>query len=66
MYHIVNPHRGNWNDVLQGLKAGGLQFDTVDRAEWIKRLAASSPDVAINPSYKLLVGFESRPAVSFR
>lgn len=66
VYHVLNPRSGNWKDVLQGLKAGGLRFETVGRTEWIKRLAASDPDVANNPSYKLLVGLPLRPAAVFR
>lgn len=55
VYHVLNPRVANWQDVLDGLKLGGLQFETLDRREWVKRLAASDPDVAKNPTYKLLV-----------
>lgn len=55
VHHVLNPHYGKWSDILDGLKAGGLKFDVVDRQEWLERLSKSNPDVAVNPSYKLLV-----------
>lgn len=55
VYHVLNPHNGTWDDVLAGLKEGGLTFEAVERREWLDRLAKSDPDVTANPSYKLLV-----------
>jgi hypothetical protein len=57
VYHVLNPHIGKWSDILEGLKAGGLKFEVIERTEWLERLAKSNPDVAINPSYKLLVSY---------
>lgn len=55
VYHVLNPRVGNWKDVLEGLKLGGLKFETVDRRVWVKRLEESDSDVGRNPTYKLLV-----------
>lgn len=56
VYHIVNPNVGaSWGDILAGLKAAGLEFETVDRTEWIQRLAKSDSDGVKNPTIKLLV-----------
>jgi len=61
VYHIVNPdNHAGWNEILDGLEAGGLKFDRVDRNKWVELLATSDPDPAKNPSIKLLV----RPVVS--
>lgn len=55
VYHVLNPHAANWQDVLDGLKLGGLEFETLDRREWVRRLGYSDADVVKNPTYKLLV-----------
>ncbi|TYJ58239.1 hypothetical protein B9479_001064 [Cryptococcus floricola] len=60
VYHIVNPHLSSWSDVLAGLAAGGLEFDTVPQTEWVARLSQSNPDVAVNPAYKLLDFYQAR------
>lgn len=59
VYHVLNPYVGNWQHVLDGLKLGGLEFETLDRREWVKRLGESDADVVKNPTYKLLVWFSS-------
>ena len=55
VYHVLNARCGAWSDVLKGLKEGGLVFETVERREWLRRLAGSEPDVSKNPTIKLLV-----------
>ncbi|ODN75184.1 hypothetical protein, variant [Cryptococcus amylolentus CBS 6039] len=60
VYHIVNPHLSSWSDVLAGLAAGGLKFDTVPQTEWVARLSQSNSDVAVNPAYKLLDFYQAR------
>lgn len=56
VYHIVNPNTSaSWADILEGLKDAGVKFDTVDRMEWLERLAASEKDPERNPIIKLLV-----------
>lgn len=57
VYHVLNPRVANWQVVLDGLKLGGLDFETLERREWVKRLGQSDADVAKNPTYKLLVRF---------
>ncbi|KAK8847380.1 hypothetical protein IAR55_005238 [Kwoniella newhampshirensis] len=60
VYHIVNAHISSWSDILAGLKAGGLEFDVVDRHTWLENLAKSNPDVTQNPTYKLLNFYQNR------
>ncbi|KAJ6469803.1 hypothetical protein C8R47DRAFT_949076, partial [Mycena vitilis] len=55
VYHIVNPNiSASWDDILAALKTAGLQFETVDRTEWVQRLAKSDLDGVKNPTIKLL------------
>ncbi|KAJ7695061.1 L-aminoadipate-semialdehyde dehydrogenase [Mycena rosella] len=61
VYHIVNPDTSaSWDDMLAGLKAAGLKFETVDRTEWVQRLATSDSDGVKNPTIKLLPFFQMR------
>lgn len=62
VYHVLNPRVGNWQHVLDGLKLGGLKFETLDRREWVRKLAESDSDVVKNPTYKLLVCMSFPPA----
>lgn len=56
VYHIVNPNTSaSWADILVGLKDAGVKFETVDRMEWLERLATSEKDPERNPIIKLLV-----------
>lgn len=56
VYHIVNPNiSASWDDILAALKVAGLEFETVNRTEWVQRLARSDSDGAKNPTIKLLV-----------
>lgn len=61
VYHVLNPHAGNWQHVLDGLKLGGLKFETLDRREWVRRLGESDADPVKNPTYKLLVRMSLSP-----
>ncbi|KAL7265839.1 hypothetical protein RUND412_011634, partial [Rhizina undulata] len=38
----------------------GLKFEEVDQKEWIRRLAASNQDPAVNPPVKLLEFFKGK------
>ncbi|WRT64799.1 uncharacterized protein IL334_001733 [Kwoniella shivajii] len=60
VYHVLNAHLASWTDILEGLKKGGLQFETVDRYEWLEKLARSNSDVTVNPTYKLLSFYQNR------
>jgi thioester reductase-like protein len=60
VYHVVNPRAAEWRTVVDGLAAGGLEFDRVPATEWLDKLAASYPDPETNPSYKLLSFWEGR------
>ena len=56
VYHIVNPNISTtWDDILVGLKDAGLEFETVEKSEWLDRLAASDKDPERNPVIKLFV-----------
>ncbi|KAJ7626417.1 L-aminoadipate-semialdehyde dehydrogenase [Mycena polygramma] len=67
VYHIVNPNiSASWDDILAALKTAGLQFETVDRTEWVQRLAKSDPDGVKNPTIKLLPFFQSRYGKAYR
>ncbi|KAJ7880350.1 L-aminoadipate-semialdehyde dehydrogenase [Mycena olivaceomarginata] len=50
VYHIVNPT----------LRTAGLEFETVDRTQWVERLSKSDPDGQKNPTIKLLPFFQMR------
>ncbi|KAJ7743089.1 L-aminoadipate-semialdehyde dehydrogenase [Mycena metata] len=61
VYHIVNPNvSASWDDILAALQTAGLKFETVDRTEWVERLAKSDPDGVKNPTVKLLPFFQMR------
>lgn len=60
-FNVVNPNTFHWTqDLLPGLERAGLQFEQVGQQEWIRRLRASNPDVAVNPTYKLVEFFASK------
>ncbi|KAL7267096.1 hypothetical protein RUND412_010331 [Rhizina undulata] len=61
VFHVSHPKEISWNNVfLPGLKKAGLKFEEVDQREWIRRLAASNQDPAVNPPVKLLEFFKGR------
>ncbi|OCF58832.1 L-aminoadipate-semialdehyde dehydrogenase [Kwoniella mangroviensis CBS 10435] len=60
VYHVLNAHLATWSDILEGLKKGGLKFETVDRYTWLENLAKSNSDVTVNPTYKLLNFYQNR------
>ncbi|KAJ7746849.1 L-aminoadipate-semialdehyde dehydrogenase [Mycena maculata] len=61
VYHIVNPNvSSSWDDILSALRTAGLEFETVDRTEWVARLAKSDSDGEKNPTIKLLPFFQMR------
>ncbi|KAJ7355604.1 L-aminoadipate-semialdehyde dehydrogenase [Mycena albidolilacea] len=61
VYHIVNPNvSASWDDILAGLRTAGLEFETVDRTQWVERLSKSDPDGQKNPTIKLLPFFQMR------
>jgi thioester reductase-like protein len=63
VYNIVNPRSFNWTrDLLPMLRDAGLKFEQVSPQEWLKRLASSNPDPAVNPTIKLLDFFRSKYA----
>lgn len=60
-FNVVNPNTFHWTqDLLPDLKQAGLQFEQVEQQEWVRRLRNSNPDVAVNPTYKLVEFFASK------
>ncbi|KAI7865365.1 hypothetical protein BDF14DRAFT_1730514 [Spinellus fusiger] len=49
IYHIVNPNRITWGEVLNLMKGCGMQFDVVTPSEWVAELGKDDK----NPAYKL-------------
>jgi hypothetical protein len=60
VYHVLNDKEARWEEILDGLRCGGLAFETVPPAEWLDRLERSDPDVGANPAYKLLEFYKGR------
>jgi carbohydrate kinase (thermoresistant glucokinase family) len=59
--NVTNAKTFSWtNDLLPALRQTGLEFDAIEPKEWVKRLAESSEDVAVNPPRKLLDFFASK------
>jgi carbohydrate kinase (thermoresistant glucokinase family) len=61
VFNIVNPNVFHWTEqLLPALRAAGLTFEEVDQREWLRRLRASDPDPATNPTVKLTDFFASK------
>ncbi|WPG97699.1 acetyl-CoA synthetase-like protein [Acrodontium crateriforme] len=60
VYHVVNDRTFDWNsDLLPMLKEAGLNFESVDRREWVRRLR-QVPDPIKNPPFKLVEFFAEK------
>lgn len=60
-FNVVNPNTFHWTqDLLPKLEQAGLSFEKVPPREWIRRLRASSSDVEVNPTFKLVGFFASK------
>ncbi|KAI7859649.1 hypothetical protein BDC45DRAFT_590210 [Circinella umbellata] len=53
-YHIVNPNRVDWYEVLKTMNACGMKFDVVEPEEWVRVLSKHQD----NPAYRLMSFFE--------
>jgi len=63
VFHISHPKLLSWNnDFLPALRAAGLEFESVNPTEWIRRLKAIAQDASINPEVKLLEFFGGKYA----
>lgn len=61
VYNLVSTRPFSWkSDFLPGLKKAGLNFEVVEREEWLRKLKGSSADVEKNPSRKLLGFWEAQ------
>lgn len=52
VHHILNPQNTSWSDLLENLKAAGLQFNVVSIKDWLQTLLRNPR----NPAY-VLAGF---------
>ncbi|KAI9485154.1 hypothetical protein BDB00DRAFT_773619 [Zychaea mexicana] len=55
VYHIVNPSRVGWSDVLKAMQASGMKFDVVEPEQWVEALSKHQD----NPAYRLMSFFEA-------
>ncbi|KAH4510441.1 hypothetical protein HBH89_050760 [Parastagonospora nodorum] len=59
--NVTNAKTFSWTkDLLPALMEAGFEFEEVGPKEWVRRLAASSDDVVVNPPKKLLDFFASK------
>lgn len=60
VYHVVNHRTFHWtHDFLPMLHKAGLDFEEVDSEEWLGKVR-EVPDVARNPTFKLVTFFEAK------
>ncbi|KAF3404524.1 Iterative polyketide synthase afoE [Talaromyces pinophilus] len=66
IYNMVNPHLFSWAELLEELRAAGLEFETIPYGEWMERLreSASTGNEERNPAVKILDHFEQRYVLS--
>lgn len=58
--HVCNPRMFSWNeDFLPALRRAGLDFESVEGPEWMRRLEMAERDPEKNPAVKLLGWFRS-------
>lgn len=61
VFNVTNPRLVNWTkDLLPLLRENGLEFEGVDKREWVRRLRSSNPDPSVNPPIKLLDFFATK------
>jgi carbohydrate kinase (thermoresistant glucokinase family) len=59
--NVTNSTLSHWTrDLLPLLKEAGLDFEEVDKREWLNRLRNSNPDPNANPPIKLVDFFASK------
>ncbi|KAL0092093.1 hypothetical protein J3Q64DRAFT_1819681 [Phycomyces blakesleeanus] len=55
VYHIVNPYRVTWEDLLKAMRYSGMSFETVPVKEWIRELKKDDK----NPAFRLVSFYEN-------
>ncbi|KAI8388609.1 uncharacterized protein BYT42DRAFT_560672 [Radiomyces spectabilis] len=55
IFHIVNPRRFVWNDLLTAMRQNGMTFDLVSPEDWLRALAQNDG----NPAYRLLSFYQA-------
>ncbi|KAF2836216.1 acetyl-CoA synthetase-like protein [Patellaria atrata CBS 101060] len=60
-YNLVNPKEFSWDDLLEELRAAGLQFETIPFTEWLQKLQKSATlgQENRNPAVKLIEYFKT-------
>lgn len=60
VYNVVNTNTFHWTkDLLPMLRSVGLEFDSVEPRDWLRRLRDCS-DPIVNPPYKLIEFFSAK------
>jgi thioester reductase-like protein len=54
VFHIVNPRRIHWSDILSAMRSAGMMFETVAPIEWLEALSKD----ASNPAFRLVPFYE--------
>jgi hypothetical protein len=54
VFHIVNPRRIHWSDILNAMRSAGMMFETVAPIEWLEALSKD----ASNPALRLVSFYE--------
>ncbi|KAI8141740.1 hypothetical protein BJV82DRAFT_617342 [Fennellomyces sp. T-0311] len=54
-FHIVNPQRVTWSDVLKAMQSCNMNFQVVKPEEWVQALRKHQD----NPAYRLMSFFEA-------
>ncbi|KAL0092096.1 hypothetical protein J3Q64DRAFT_1819684 [Phycomyces blakesleeanus] len=62
VFHIVNPHRVTWNNVLESMRESGMVFDIVPTKKWVEELSNDEK----NPAFKLMSFYENNFNESFK
>ncbi|KAI9250974.1 hypothetical protein BDA99DRAFT_608261 [Phascolomyces articulosus] len=60
VFHIVNPSRVHWSDVLKAMQASGMNFKVIDPDAWVDVLRKHQE----SPAYRLMSFFEANFAPS--
>jgi hypothetical protein len=62
--HVANPSLNRWQDILDDLRAAGLDFEAVEASQWVEAMAKSEGDEVTNPSKKMLSMWRSAVSIS--
>lgn len=61
VYHVQNAKTFRWTeDLLPALRDAGLEFEVVNKREWVRRLRSDEQDPQKNPAVKLIDFFTDK------